>query len=296
MNSNNTFTTVCKVLQSNRTKEYPRSATPEKAACGNTQPRFLGCKKHERLQQRPQSTFRQIVSKRRDAPETLPRRANDVAGSRRRTRCCQQHHPNVDGKTRHRETNRARKAVSRHATNEKRRLRTVVQRLRRQAKHLPRSSTRCDRTRCRPTRGILGRRVQHPSQERDRVGQPSVESGFRHIARASNNRERQRRRKSGLSGEFTRIYDPVATDLQGFYLAVLQTCKVFRPIVRRLSNSTRRTQVRTDDKGLYLSGLRCGATGLYTTGSSSEAIFCLPARLAGRGEACHLQGNGGASA
>ena len=86
------------------------------------------------------------------------------------------------------------------------------------------------------------------------------------------------------------------SDLQGFHDDQIRTCKVFRPIARRLSNSTRRTQVRTDDKGLYLSGLRCGATGLYTAVSSSEDIFCLAGRLAGRGKNSHLQGNGGGSA
>ena len=77
----------------------------------------------------------------------------------------------------------------------------------------------------------------------------------------------------------------------------IQTCKENIGIAGREPNVRSEKQPSIVDKGLYLSGLRCGATGLYTTGCSSEAIFSLAGRLAGSGKSCHLQGyNGGVAA
>ena len=76
----------------------------------------------------------------------------------------------------------------------------------------------------------------------------------------------------------------------------IQTCKVFRPIDRRLSNSTRRTQVRTDDKGLIRHICQYAGAAVYPVGSPKRLSQRSAARLAGSGEGCHLQGNGGGSA
>ena len=85
------------------------------------------------------------------------------------------------------------------------------------------------------------------------------------------------------------------SDLQGFHDDQIRTCKENIGIAGREPNARSEKHRTYDDKGLYLSALRCGTTGLYTAGSSSEAIFSLAARLAGRGEGCHLQGIGGGS-
>ena len=85
------------------------------------------------------------------------------------------------------------------------------------------------------------------------------------------------------------------SNLQGFHDDQIRTCKVFRPIARRLSNSTRRTQVRTDDKGLYLNSRKQYRDGLYNAVPLLVATQRSPARLAGTGDGCHLQGIGGGS-
>ena len=76
----------------------------------------------------------------------------------------------------------------------------------------------------------------------------------------------------------------------------IQTCKENIGIAGREPNVRSEKHRTYDDKGPYRSGLRCGATGLYTAGSRSEAVLCAAARLAGRGKSSHLQGNGGGSA
>ena len=86
------------------------------------------------------------------------------------------------------------------------------------------------------------------------------------------------------------------SDLQGFHDDQIRTCKVFRPPARRPSNSNHRTQVRTDDKGLYRCVCQYAGAAVYPVGSPKRLSQRSAARLAGRGKSSHLQGNGGASA
>ena len=66
----------------------------------------------------------------------------------------------------------------------------------------------------------------------------------------------------------------------------IQTCKENIGIAGREPNARSEKHRTYDDKGPYRSALRCGAIGLYTAGSSSEAIFLwlqglqVPARVA----------------